>query len=51
CIDIAGPEKVLFGTDFPMPCDVPKLFEMIGTRPTDEIKAIKGGNAMKLFGL
>jgi len=42
---------VLFGTDFPMPCDVPKLFEMIGTRPTDEIKAIKGGNAMKLFGL
>ena len=51
CIDIAGPEKVLFGTDFPMPCDIPKLFEMIETRPTEEIKAIKGGNAIKLFGL
>lgn len=51
CIDIAGPEKVLFGTDFPMPCDVPKLYQIIESRPKDEIKAIKGGNAIKLFGL
>ena len=51
CIDIAGPEKVLFGTDFPMPCDVPKLYDMIATRPADEAKAIKGGNAVEMFGL
>ncbi|MBT5941853.1 MAG: amidohydrolase family protein, partial [Rhodospirillaceae bacterium] len=46
-----GPEKVLFGTDFPMPCDVPKLYDMIDGRPADEAKAIKGGNAIKMFGL
>jgi len=51
CIDIAGYEKVLFGTDFPMPCDVPKLYNMIDTRSPKEAKAIKGGNALKLFGL
>ncbi len=51
CIDIAGPEKVLFGTDFPMPCDIPKLYDLIATRPADEAKAIKGGNAIKMFGL
>ena len=31
-IDIAGPDKVMFGTDQPMPHDVPKLRDIIGTR-------------------
>ena len=51
CIDIAGPEKVLFGTDFPMPCDVPKLYNLIDSRPKDEVVAIKSSNAVKLFKL
>ncbi|MEE2745340.1 MAG: amidohydrolase family protein [Pseudomonadota bacterium] len=51
CIDIAGYEKVLFGTDFPMPCDIPQLYEIIGSRSPEEEKAIKGQNAIKLFGL
>jgi len=51
CIDIAGPEKVLFGTDFPMPCDVPKLYDLIDSRPKDEAVAIKSSNAVKLFNL
>ena len=51
CIDIAGPEKVLFGTDFPMPCDVPKLYDLIDSRPKDEAAAIKSSNAVKLFNL
>ena len=51
CIDIAGPEKVLFGTDFPMPCDVPKLYDLIDSRPKDEAAAIKSSNAVKLFKL
>ena len=51
CIDIAGPEKVLFGTDFPMPCDVPKLYDLIDSRPKDEAVAIKSSHAVKLFNL
>ena len=51
CIDIAGPEKVLFGTDFPMPCDVPKLYDLIDSRPKDQVAAIKSSNAVKLFKL
>ena len=51
CINLAGPEKVLFGTDFPMPCDIPKLYELVETRPAEEAAAIKGGNAVKMFNL
>jgi aminocarboxymuconate-semialdehyde decarboxylase len=50
-IDIAGPEKVLFGTDLPMPADVPKLFDLVDARPPGEAAAIRGGNAARLFGL
>lgn len=50
-IDIAGPEKVMFGTDLPMPADVPKLFELVDARPADEAAAIRGGNAARVFGL
>lgn len=51
CVDIAGPEKVLFGTDFPMPNNIPRLHEIVDSRPPDEVKAIKGANAIRLFGL
>jgi aminocarboxymuconate-semialdehyde decarboxylase len=50
-IDIAGPDKVMFGTDFPMPQDIPKLYDILDGRPPVEVKAIKADNAIKLFGL
>jgi aminocarboxymuconate-semialdehyde decarboxylase len=50
-IDIAGPDKVMFGTDLPMPADVPKLYELVDARPADEATAIRGGNAARVFGL
>ncbi len=51
CIDIAGPDKVLFGTDLPMPADVGKLYDMIGSRPKEEADKILGGNAERVFAL
>jgi aminocarboxymuconate-semialdehyde decarboxylase len=48
-IDIAGPEKVMFGTDQPMPHNVPKLKEIIDTRK--ESGAIYNKNAEALFNL
>ena len=50
-IDVAGPEKVLFGSDLPMPADMPRLFELIDGRPADEARAIRGANAERVFGL
>ena len=50
-IDVAGPDKVMFGTDLPMPADVSKLFELVDGRPADEATAIRGGTAVKVFGL
>jgi aminocarboxymuconate-semialdehyde decarboxylase len=50
-IDIAGPEKVMFGTDLPMPADVPKLYDLVDGRPPGEIAAIRGDNAVRVFGL
>ncbi|MDH5748775.1 MAG: amidohydrolase [Rhodospirillales bacterium] len=51
CVALAGPEKILFGTDFPMPADIPKLYSIIDSRPEDQSNAIKGGNAVRLFNL
>jgi len=50
-IDIAGPDKVMFGTDLPMPADVGKLYDLVDGRPADEAAAIRGGNAVRVFGL
>jgi aminocarboxymuconate-semialdehyde decarboxylase len=50
-IDLAGPDKVLFGTDLPMPADVPKLYEIIDRLPADQRDAVKGGNAERIFNL
>ena len=51
CVSLAGPDKVLFGTDFPMPNDIPKLYGIIDSRPDEESTAIKGGNAVRLLDL
>lgn len=51
CLELAGPQNVMFGTDFPMPADIPKLYSLIDRLPPDQQKAIKSGNAMSMFGL
>ena len=51
CVNLAGPEKVMFGTDFPMPADVAKLKQLAGTFPADQRDGILGGNAQKMFNL
>lgn len=51
CLEIAGPGNVMFGTDLPMPADVPKLYGLIDALPADQAAAIKGKNAEKMFGL
>ena len=50
-IDIAGPEKVMFGTDQPMPHDVPKLKAIIKTRAGGERNGIFSKNAENVFNL
>jgi len=51
CLDLAGPGNIMFGTDFPMPQDIPKLHAIIDRLPADQRDAIKGGNARKMFNL
>ena len=50
-IQVAGPEKVMFGTDQPMPNDVPKLKEIIESRPANEHEPILSSNAQRIFNL
>ena len=50
-IQVAGPEKVMFGTDQPMPNDVPKLKDIIASRPASEHEPILSNNAHRMFNL
>ncbi|MDC0189794.1 amidohydrolase [Rhodospirillales bacterium] len=50
-IQVAGPEKVMFGTDQPMPNDVPKLKDIIESRPANEHEPILSSNAQRMFNL
>ena len=51
CLNLAGPQNVMFGTDFPMPADISKLKKLVERLPKDQISAIKNGNAVTVFGL
>ncbi len=51
CVEMGGPAHVLFGTDYPHPADIPILMELADALPADQSRAIKGGNARRLFGL
>ncbi|MBT3904805.1 MAG: amidohydrolase [Rhodospirillaceae bacterium] len=51
CLDLAGPGNIMFGTDYPMPYDIDKLYSIIDRLPGDQRDAIKGGNARKMFDL
>ena len=51
CLEVSGPGKIMFGTDFPMPCDVPKLKELANGLSKKERDAIMSQTAMEVFGL
>lgn len=51
CLEVSSPSMVMFGTDFPMPCDIPRLKQLAGRYPKDQTDAIMSGNAARLFGL
>jgi aminocarboxymuconate-semialdehyde decarboxylase len=51
CLEISGPDKVMFGTDLPMPADVDTMYALVDRLPADQAAAIRAGNARKLFGL
>ena len=51
CINLAGADHVLFGTDYPHPTDVPGLIERAKALPGKDADAVLGGAAMKIFDL
>jgi aminocarboxymuconate-semialdehyde decarboxylase len=50
-VDVLGPERVLFGTDFPLPAQDDLRNATVSGLDADTVEAILGGNAEKLFGL
>jgi aminocarboxymuconate-semialdehyde decarboxylase len=51
CIELAGADAVMFGTDFPMPADIPKLHDISDSLPGKDASRVKGANAVQLFNL
>ncbi len=51
CMKLAGPDRVMFGTDFPLTADVPKLFDIVNALPADQRASVKSGNATRIFDL
>ncbi len=52
CIDLAGPEHVLYGSDYPhVTGDMPGCLARVHSLPVDQRKAILGENARRLFGI
>jgi len=49
-IDIGGADKVMFGTDYPHPADIPFLKGAVEDLPADQAKAVLGENARRVFG-
>jgi aminocarboxymuconate-semialdehyde decarboxylase len=51
CLEVSSPQRMMFGTDFPMPCNIPRLKELAGGLPKDQTDAIMSANAVEVFGL
>jgi predicted TIM-barrel fold metal-dependent hydrolase len=48
-VDLAGPERVLFGSDYPLLSPRRQLQRLLGQLPGDVAKQVCGGNAERLF--
>ena len=51
CLELVGPDRVLFGTDYPMPADFSRLHELTNGSPADQREKVRGGNARRIFNL
>lgn len=52
CLNVAGSEKLLYGSDYPHNVgDMEGCLSRVEALPSNVQNAVKGGNAMKLFGL
>ena len=50
-VNFAGPDRVMFGTDWPHPTDVPGIRGRLDALPSDQTAAIRGANAERIFPL
>lgn len=48
-VDLAGPERVIFGSDYPLLSPRRQLQRLLGQLPGDVAKQVCGGNAERLF--
>jgi aminocarboxymuconate-semialdehyde decarboxylase len=52
CIELAGPDHVLYGSDYPHQTgDMPGCLARVDRLPKDQKEKIRGGNAQRLFGI
>jgi aminocarboxymuconate-semialdehyde decarboxylase len=52
CLKVAGPDRVLFGSDYPHNIGDPTgLLAMLDGLPAETRNAVRGGNAARLFGV
>ena len=50
-INLAGADRVLFGTDYPHAADIPELKRLAGALPSDQAVKVLGKAAEKIFAL
>jgi aminocarboxymuconate-semialdehyde decarboxylase len=50
-INLAGPDRIMFGTDYPHPADIPVLKQLVEDLPADQSAKIFGSAAENLFKL
>ena len=50
-INLAGADRVLFGTDYPHAADIPVLKRLAGALPSDQAVKVLGKSAEKIFAL
>ena len=50
-INLAGPDRVMFGTDYPHAADIPVLKQLAEGLPADQTAKILGGAAQRIFAI
>ncbi len=50
-VEMGGAGRVMFGTDYPHPTDMPFLLGLTDDLPADQAVAVRGANARRLFAL
>lgn len=50
-VELGGPDRVMFGTDWPHPTNIKQVLNATDVLPPDQAAKVKGGNAQRIFGL